>query len=585
MKKLTRLIISILAFSMLCVSFSFAEPLDSIAEPTEAISVKLNDVSLEFDVEPIILNSRTMVPMRGIFEHLGAQVYWYPETREVVGYKDNNYIKLQINSETYYKNGNSDTLDSPPIIVDGRTMVPIRFIAESLDMNVDWSKETRTVTITYPDETDSYENFDGVFYRKIDLTDYGLAFMIPSFWSKSEQYDYVWEFQGYDTNIDIAVEAKAVDKDASLDDFSTESKQALLDLYTSTGLAFTGSDSINVNNLDMEVAYLTLYGDGYELYQVIFYFMGDDQGYTATFTYDSKTNESDTLKTIKNIIGTVSLKNLSVSFSEEHYIEYDKFFEMGVHLASPIYSNMETENSFVFNGYVNEYEAIPYFTVKVSKGENSLMSKVPVYAYEFETPIYTPFGLGKHDIVIATPPNGDNIIDYIMQFSVINTSIDSIRYLVPSTYVNPSAPEIEGLADEIALEAFTDEEKVLGMMKWISSEIIYSPGNNGAEPQDALELLESKKGDCDEISFLFASVLRNLEIPVKIMAGKLPDGDGHAWTEVQINGSWIIVDPTWGSGYINERNGLYVKEFNSDYYNLNREEYEEQFVEIEEIAY
>jgi transglutaminase-like putative cysteine protease len=526
-----------------------------------------------------------MVPMRGIFEHLGAQVYWYPETREVVGYKDNNYIKLQINSETYYKNGNSDTLDSPPIIVDGRTMVPIRFIAESLDMNVDWSKETRTVTITYPDETDSYENFDGVFYRKIDLTDYGLAFMIPSFWSKSEQYDYVWEFQGYDTNIDIAVEAKAVDKDASLDDFSTESKQALLDLYTSTGLAFTGSDSINVNNLDMEVAYLTLYGDGYELYQVIFYFMGDDQGYTATFTYDSKTNESDTLKTIKNIIGTVSLKNLSVSFSEEHYIEYDKFFEMGVHLASPIYSNMETENSFVFNGYVNEYEAIPYFTVKVSKGENSLMSKVPVYAYEFETPIYTPFGLGKHDIVIATPPNGDNIIDYIMQFSVINTSIDSIRYLVPSTYVNPSAPEIEGLADEIALEAFTDEEKVLGMMKWISSEIIYSPGNNGAEPQDALELLESKKGDCDEISFLFASVLRNLEIPVKIMAGKLPDGDGHAWTEVQINGSWIIVDPTWGSGYINERNGLYVKEFNSDYYNLNREEYEEQFVEIEEIAY
>ena len=337
MKKLTRLIISVLAFGMLSISFSFAEPANTVAEPTKAITVKLNNIALKFDVNPIILNGRTMVPMRGIFEHLGAQVYWYPETREVVGYKDNNYIKLQINSETYYKNGKSDKLDSPPIIIRGRTMVPIRFIAESLDMNVAWNEKSRTVTISYPEETDSYENFDGVFYRKIDLQDYGLAFMIPSFWNKSEQYDYVWEFQGYDTNIDIAVEAKIVDKDETLADFSTKSKQALLALYKSTGLTFTGSDSISVNNLDMDVSYLTLRGDGYELYQVIFFFMGGGQGYTTTFTYNSKTNETDTLKTIENIIGTTQLKNLSVSFSDEHYIEYDKFFEMGVNLANPIY--------------------------------------------------------------------------------------------------------------------------------------------------------------------------------------------------------------------------------------------------------
>lgn len=585
MKKLVRLIIFVLAFSMLYVSFSFAEPVNAEATNTKAITVKLNNSVLKFDVNPIILNGRTMVPMRGIFEHLGAQVYWYPETREVVGYKDNNYIKLQINSESYYKNGNSDTLDSPPIILKGRTMVPIRFIAESLDMNVDWDSKSRTVMISYPEETDSYENFDGVFYRKIDLKDYGLSFMIPSFWNKSEQYDYVWEFQGYDTNIDVAIEARSVDNNETLSSFSTKSKQALLDLYKSTGLTFTGSDSLNVNNLDMNVSYLTLHGDGYELYQVIFFFIGDGHGYTATFSYDSKTNEADTLKTIQNIIGTTHLKNLSVSFSEEHYIEYDKFFELGLHLTSPIYSNMEVENSFNFSGYVNEYENIPYFTVKVSKGDKFLMSKVPIYSYEFETPIYTPFGLGKHNVVIATPPNGENVIDYIMQFSVINTSFDSIRYLIPSTMIDPSAPEIEKLADEIALNAFTDEEKALGMMKWISSNISYFPGNDDTEPQNDLELLKSKKGDCDEIAFLFASVLRNLEIPVKLKAGKLSDNDGHAWTEVQINGGWIIVDPTWGAGFINERSGQYVKSFDEEYYNINRSEYEKQFSDIEEMAY
>src|SRR6056297_4496 len=372
---------------MLYFPSAFAEPVDSVQAPAETLSVKLNDTVLDFDVDPMIINDRAMVPMRGIFEYLGAQVYWYPETREVVGYKDNNYIKLQINNETYYKNGNSDTLDSPPIIIRGRTLVPVRFIADSLDMNVD-----------------SNANFDGVFYRKIDLKAYGLSFMIPSFWDKSELYDYIWDFQGFDTNMEIAVETEELDEDVDLEGFSTENKQALLKLYTSSGLTFTGSDSLSVNNLDMDVAYITLHGEGYELYQVIFYFLGEDRGYTITFTYDSKTNEEDTLSVIKNIMGTTRLESLSVSFSEEHYIEYDKFFEIGMNLTDSIFSNMEVENSFPFTGYVNEYEEMEYFTVKVSKGDKTLTSRIPIEAYEFETPIYTPFGLGKHDIVIATPP-------------------------------------------------------------------------------------------------------------------------------------------------------------------------------------
>jgi len=584
-KKLLRTTIIAILLSSLYLGSAFAEPLDSDQIPAETLSVKLNDTLLDFDVDPIIINDRAMVPMRGIFEYLGAQVYWYPETREVVGYKDNNYIKLQINNETYYKNGKSDTLDSPPIIIDSRTLVPIRFIAESLDMNVDWDGESRTVTITYPDEADSYENFDGVFYRTVDLKDYGLSFMIPSFWDKSELYDYIWDFQGFDTNIEIAVETEELDEDMNLEAFSTENKQALLKLYTSSGLTFTGSDSMSVNNIDMDIAYITLHGDGYELYQVIFYFIGEDQGYTMTFTYDSKTNEEDTLSTIRNILGTTQLKSISVSFSEEHYIEYDKFFEIGMNLTAPIHSNMEVESSFPFTGYVNEYEEMQFFTVKVSKGDKTLVSRIPIDAYEFETPVYTPFGLGKHNIVIATPPDEENIIDYIMQFSVINTSFDSIRYLVPSVYVDTSDPLIESLSDDISLEAFTDSEKALEMMEWISSEIEYFPGNDGTEPQSAIELLESKRGDCDEISFLFASVLRNLEIPVKLMSGKLPDGTGHAWTEVQINGRWLVADPTWGAGYVNERTGSYVKEFNPDYFNADRDEYEGQFDSIEEMEY
>lgn len=585
MKKTIRLIPIVLALFALTVSYSAAAPAESEGSGSAAVRVKLNDVFLDFDVSPVIINERTMVPMRGIFEHLGAQVYWYPETREVVGYKDNNYIKLQINNETYYRNGKSDLLDSPPIIVKNRTLVPIRFIAESLDMNVDWDAKTRTVLITDPDEADNFENFDGVFYKEITLKDLGLSLMIPSFWDKSALYDYVWEFQGFDANMDLAVEAETVDSKATLASFATEKKKALLNLYTPSGITFTGSDDLTVNNLDMKATYLTLYGKDYELYQVLFHFIGEGRGYTLTFTYDSKTNEEETLKTIQNIVGTASLGSLSVAFSEEHYIEYDKFFEIGMNLSSPVYSNMETENSFPFTGYIDEYEALEYFLVKVSKDGKTLESKIPVDGYEFDSPIFTPFGLGKHDIIIATPPDKDNYINYIMQFSVINTSFDTIRYLIPSTYVDISDPKILAIADEIALQAATDSDRVLKMMAWISSKITYFPGNNGEAPQSALELLASRKGDCDEITFLFASVLRSLEIPVKLMAGTLADGTGHAWTEVQINGVWRVTDPTWGAGYINEGDGTYVKDFNPDYYNLSRTDYLKQFEDIKELEY
>lgn len=581
MKSLSRLVLATLILVLLSASLAFAAPSD----PPGDVRVKLNDTFLVFDVDPVILNDRTMVPMRGIFEALGAQVWWYPETREVVGYKNNHYIKLQINNETYYKNGKSALLDSPPIILSDRTLVPIRFIAESLDMEVAWDGEARIVTVTSPEAADAYENFDGVFYRKVALPDLDLSFMIPSFWDESPLYDDVWEFQGFDTNMDLAVTAEPLKAGATLEDFAKAEKQALLDMYTASGLTFTGSDSLTVNNLDMEAAYLTLNGDGYELYQVVFYFLGEDRGYTLTFTYDSKTNEEDTLSTFTNIVGTVNLGSLSVSFSEEHYIEYDRFFEIGMELTEPVYSNMDVENSFAFRGYIDEGEDMDHFVVRVSKDGKTLESTIPVEGYEFDAPIHTPFGLGKHDVVVATPPDEDNYINYILQFSIINTSFDAIRYLVPSTYVNTDAPQITELADEIALSAGTDEDRALVMMEWLSNAIEYFPGNNGEAPQTALELLSSRQGDCDEISFLFASVLRNLEIPVRLMAGTLPDGTGHAWTEVQINGLWRVTDPTWGAGYINEGDGLYVKDFNPDYFDLSRTDYEGRFEEIEELMY
>jgi len=88
------------------------------------------------------------VPLRPIFEALGAEVDWGQATQTVTAVKGDIIITLRIGSRTLLKNGQEIRLDVPAMIVGGRTMVPARAVAESLGTKVEWDQRTRTVTIT-----------------------------------------------------------------------------------------------------------------------------------------------------------------------------------------------------------------------------------------------------------------------------------------------------------------------------------------------------------------------------------------------------------------------------------------------------
>lgn len=111
------------------------------------ITVILNGTQLEFDVEPMLINSRTMVPMRVIFEALGAEVDWDGTTQTAIGVTKNTTIKITIGKDYLLKNDNIVVLDSPAVVISGRTLVPVRAIAESLDCKVEWYGETQVVEI------------------------------------------------------------------------------------------------------------------------------------------------------------------------------------------------------------------------------------------------------------------------------------------------------------------------------------------------------------------------------------------------------------------------------------------------------
>ena len=95
---------------------------------------------------PVIVNNSTLVPLRAIFEALGLEVEW--NNGEIIGIKEDTEIRMSIGDSTAYKNGAAIALDTPPQLMNSSTMVPLRFIAESIGANVEWIPVTRTIVIT-----------------------------------------------------------------------------------------------------------------------------------------------------------------------------------------------------------------------------------------------------------------------------------------------------------------------------------------------------------------------------------------------------------------------------------------------------
>ncbi|MBQ4159485.1 MAG: copper amine oxidase N-terminal domain-containing protein [Clostridia bacterium] len=111
------------------------------------VSVVVNGQALYFDVPPQIISGRTMVPLRAIFEALGATVSWDVATKTVTAVKENTQIRMMIGSYTMVVNEQTVILDTPSCLMNGRTLVPVRAISEAFNMNVSWDEYNQTVSI------------------------------------------------------------------------------------------------------------------------------------------------------------------------------------------------------------------------------------------------------------------------------------------------------------------------------------------------------------------------------------------------------------------------------------------------------
>ena len=118
------------------------------------VIVEINGNLIEFDVPPQIMNDRTMVPMRKIFETLGVEVTWLEDTQQILAIKGEDAIVFQIDVPVVLIHNfrldldSNIELDQAPVIIDDRTLVPIRAVSESLGATVDWIEAEQKVVIT-----------------------------------------------------------------------------------------------------------------------------------------------------------------------------------------------------------------------------------------------------------------------------------------------------------------------------------------------------------------------------------------------------------------------------------------------------
>lgn len=148
-KKIISLVLCVFIFIMGMAVFANAADGDmSIVLQIENTNMTVNGVNKEIDAAPVIVDGRTLLPVRAVVEEIGGDVSWNSEAKQATLNHGENEIVLTIDSETALLNNEEQKLDTAPVIISGRTFLPIRFIAENFGYNVEWSEDDRSITIT-----------------------------------------------------------------------------------------------------------------------------------------------------------------------------------------------------------------------------------------------------------------------------------------------------------------------------------------------------------------------------------------------------------------------------------------------------
>jgi len=151
--KISLVVVTLIASLFVCASIVSADDFSDVIVSLQIDNpiMEVNGINTEIDAgrgtTPVINSGRTLVPIRAIIEAFGGDVGWEESTQSVLLTMEDDVIKLVIGSNVAYLNNRAQTLDVAPAVINDRTMLPIRFVAEGFNLGVAWDDGTKTVSI------------------------------------------------------------------------------------------------------------------------------------------------------------------------------------------------------------------------------------------------------------------------------------------------------------------------------------------------------------------------------------------------------------------------------------------------------
>ncbi|MDQ0273307.1 transglutaminase domain-containing protein [Cytobacillus purgationiresistens] len=289
---------------------------------------------------------------------------------------------------------------------------------------------------------------------------------------------------------------------------------------------------------------------------------------------------------------TLLIDNQSTRIMEP--IEYSNMYnERGVTLEEPRYGGGESDGLYTIKGTIDSEAKwgadTTHLYIATKKGEDEALDVIPVEDFKFDDSFYLRFGPGTYEVTVSVPEIKEENSDTFRFFGVAKFNVESTgadkRDLLPSRGVESDAQEIIDLAKEVTAGKEAVRDKTKAIYEYVAKNIAYDVDkfNNDDFNWDdsAVKALELKTGVCQDYAYLAIALLRASDIEARFVEGNAGSdvlsrgmlGGRHAWLEAKVDGQWLTMDPTWGSGYVED--DKFVAAYNEDYFEPNKEKFEE----------
>lgn len=598
MGKLKKIIVIVIL--LLNMSIIYAQ------EPAN-ITIILDEEVLNLVDPPYIINGRTLLPMRYLFELLEYEVSWVHETRTAIGMKGDTIIELPIGSSIAKVNGEDVVIDVPSMIINDRTYIPARFVAEATGALVTWDNDTRTVNIDTEIELTIDELLINIYNEsnkdEIDtekIRESYLSIKNKLFSIQEENQSDKERFKSgiieladsinfeLDNSISLGemlilfneelkkdTESKILDIKFKYEPYSYDGGDIGYNMHGDSEIGLyefiSGTQIISEFNLNKRNGYTTSIYDSYYNYSLFY----DDNSEGYKFSYQ-KDSDSELFIIDYQSESERDGNSYQIRISDDGYLLYEKYstYKDGIPIGL---------------SEINFSDGIKRFDINNEIGNNVLATIGYDDYFIFPTddqgfPENSRTGYGYKEF--------DSKIEYIGEFIKGYKTGDGMYYGSEELSLaeeNLMIQRIDEIIEKIIKDGMSEEEKVKTVYDYLGQHIDYDKdideyGEYSSVSHTGYGAIVLGIGVCDGYSEAFKYVLDELDIKSVVVVGKGSDNleeemEAHAWNLVELDGEYYHFDLTWDDDdYYKIIHYTYFKK-SSDYFNDTHEWLEEDYVQ------